>query len=489
MKKLFVLITFIILNSTNLFAQWQTDERLTNDGGYSFLSYNNARCLAVNGNILHVVWYDTREGNWELFYKRSTDMGITWESDVTLTNYDNLISSFPSIAVSGNNVYVVWDDSRNNNNEIYFKRSTDQGLSWSTDNRLTNNSAYSLNPSLAVSDSFLHVVWGDSRDGNTEIYYKRSTDGGISWEADLRMTNNPNTSVNASIAISDSLAIVVWEDSRNGNYEIYYKLSTDSGTNWSVDLRLTNTAAISRHPSVVIASSVIHVIWEDTPEVQPEIYYQRSTDAGNTWEAQKRLTNDQNVSEFPSIAASGSVLHAVWSDRTSSSQTEIYYNRSIDAGLNWESNIRLTDATGLSDFPMIAISGSDVHTIWRDNRDGNLEIYYKKNPSGNVTSLENIKLELPEKYVLEQNYPNPFNPSTKIKYTIPYATLSGAKWSQVQLKVYDVLGNEVTTLINEVKPAGNYEVDFNASKFSSGVYFYKLQAGEFISTKKMTLIK
>ena len=98
-----------------------------------------------------------------------------------------------------------------------------------------------------------------------------------------------------------------------------------------------------------------------------------------------------------------------------------------------------------------------------------------------VTSVEE-KNQLPTTYGLEQNYPNPFNPVTTIKYQIP-------EQSFVTLKVYDVLGNEIATLLNEEKPIGNYEVEFDASSLSSGIYFYKLQAGSFVETKKMILIK
>jgi hypothetical protein len=95
-----------------------------------------------------------------------------------------------------------------------------------------------------------------------------------------------------------------------------------------------------------------------------------------------------------------------------------------------------------------------------------------------------------DNFTLEQNYPNPFNPSTSIRYTISSVIASGAKQSQlVTLKVYDILGNEVATLVNEEKPAGSYEVKFDATGLSSGIYFYKLQAGTFTETKKMTMIK
>jgi photosystem II stability/assembly factor-like uncharacterized protein len=93
---------------------------------------------------------------------------------------------------------------------------------------------------------------------------------------------------------------------------------------------------------------------------------------------------------------------------------------------------------------------------------------------GDINSVNEFKLE--------QNYPNPFNPNTVISYQLPVN-------SNVTLKVYDVLGNEVATLVNEEKPAGRYEVDFTASSLTSGVYFYKLAAGNYLVTKKMILMK
>ncbi|MGE5861224.1 MAG: T9SS type A sorting domain-containing protein, partial [Ignavibacteria bacterium] len=92
------------------------------------------------------------------------------------------------------------------------------------------------------------------------------------------------------------------------------------------------------------------------------------------------------------------------------------------------------------------------------------------------------KNELPTAFSLQQNYPNPFNPGTKIIYSIPQASF-------VTLKIYDILGNEVATLVNEEKSLGNYEAEFNAANLSAGIYFYKLQAGDFVQTKKMILLK
>ena len=99
-----------------------------------------------------------------------------------------------------------------------------------------------------------------------------------------------------------------------------------------------------------------------------------------------------------------------------------------------------------------------------------------------LTSVDNNNNSIPTDYSLEQNYPNPFNPATIIKYSIPKA-------GSVMIKVYDDLGKEVATLLNEYKSAGSYEVKFAAKKFSSGVYFYRLTAGDFVQTKRMIILK
>ncbi|MCB0724772.1 MAG: T9SS type A sorting domain-containing protein [Ignavibacteriae bacterium] len=123
-------------------------------------------------------------------------------------------------------------------------------------------------------------------------------------------------------------------------------------------------------------------------------------------------------------------------------------------------------------------SGDSCFAIYPDT--GPYDMYAGTGCSGSVTSVHNN--QIPVKYSLSQNYPNPFNPSTSIRFEIP-------KDGLVKLVVYDVLGKEVATLINDKRTAGTYLVDFNATGLSSGVYFYKLITSDFTDVKKMTLIK
>jgi hypothetical protein len=102
---------------------------------------------------------------------------------------------------------------------------------------------------------------------------------------------------------------------------------------------------------------------------------------------------------------------------------------------------------------------------------------------GPIMSLIDInEINIPTEYFLSQNYPNPFNPVTVIKYSIPEQNF-------VTLKVFDTQGNEITTLVNEVKPAGSYEIKYDAANLSSGIYFYKIQSGNYSQMKKMMLLK
>ena len=105
------------------------------------------------------------------------------------------------------------------------------------------------------------------------------------------------------------------------------------------------------------------------------------------------------------------------------------------------------------------------------------------------TSIESPPESIPADYRLDQNYPNPFNPSTAIKYSVPVVDANFAPTTHVILKVFDMLGREVATLVNKYQSAGTYEVKFDGSNLSSGIYFYTLKSGSYTKTYKMVLLK
>lgn len=475
----------LLLSPTGSNAQWQADVRLTNEPAYSWTTDNNAWCIASSDKVVHVVWFDLRDnGNSEIYYRRSADAGETWGEEIRLTNNSDM-SRFPSVAVSGSVVHVVWEDNRDGNPEIYYKRSTDAGITWEADVRLTNNSAISAEASVAVSGSNVHVVWTDDRDGDYEIYYKSSTDGGLTWGADTRLTNHTAYSRMPSVAVSGSLVHVVWADrlDRESYDEVYYKCSTDGGITWGTDTRLTNNSDYfsSWLASVSASGPVVHVVFTGNRDGDTEIYYKRSTDSGLNWSAVIRLTNNTGFSESPSVIASVQAVHIVWADSRDGNY-EIYYKRSTDGGVNWGSDTRLTDGSDQSVNSSVTVSGSVVHVVWKDLRDGNWEIYYKRDPTGNINGITNINSQIQKEFSILQNYPNPFNKSTVIHWESPVGC-----WQT--LKVYDIYGKEIFKLVDEYRPAGEQQAEFSGISYPDGIYFYQLKAGNFVQTRQMILIK
>jgi len=145
--------------------------------------------------------------------------------------------------------------------------------------------------------------------------------------------------------------------------------------------------------------------------------------------------------------------------------------RTTDVGTTWTSQLTLSTTT-----LCYALSMLNVNTGWAGTQAGHIYVYH------DVVGIDPNNNNVPKSYALQQNYPNPFNPTTNIKYSIPTA-------SRVTITIYDALGNEVRTLVNEYKGVGNYVESFDASNLSSGIYFYTLRAGDFVQSKKMSLIK
>ncbi len=229
--------------------------------------------------------------------------------------------------------------------------------------------------------------------------------------------------------------------------------STDGGFSWdsvgtSGSWKTLGSTLITKNETVFMASN-------DRGGVH------RSTDNGNTW---AHLTNGINDSSILSITED---LNGFIYIATNSSGIL----KSINNGDEWT-----PINYGLPDTSILALTANREGYLFA-GCDGN-GIYRTVTPTTSIIG----RSESPQYFLLEQNFPNPFNPITKIKYSV-------LQLSNVLIKVFDILGNQIETLVNEVKPAGTYELTWDAVKLPSGIYFYQLKTGSYIETKKMILLK
>jgi photosystem II stability/assembly factor-like uncharacterized protein len=153
--------------------------------------------------------------------------------------------------------------------------------------------------------------------------------------------------------------------------------------------------------------------------------------------------------------------------------------RTNDGGETWETQL---DTVKNFSFKKIIILKKDKVAYVLGVNPGNNNATLLRADLSNITGVEENKQAIPEKYNLAQNYPNPFNPTTSIEYQV-------SRLEMVTLKIYDILGNEIATLVNETKLPGTYKVNFNGNQLASGVYIYRIQAGRFSNIKKLILMK
>jgi Neuraminidase (sialidase) len=368
-----LLIYLIVTSSFPAISQSEVQSwikhRLTRNGGDSRLS-----SMAVSGDNIHVVWQDDTPGNYDVYYKRSRDNGATWGKPKRLISNAGG-SYFPSIAVSGRNIHVVWFDDTPESSVIYYKRSKDNGVTWSKMKRITSVASDFSRPSIAASGRNIHVAWDDGYPG--DIFYRRSSDNGATWKKKMRLVRNRGDSSRPFIAVSGRNIHVVWDDDTPGSYEIFYRRSTDNGSTWMKKKHLSHNTTNSYSATIAVTGNNIHVAWYE--KALGEIYYKRSRDNGATWKKTKRLTNNAGSSISPAIDVSGGLVYVVWQD-TTPGNNEIYYKWSSDGGATWQKQGRLTRNAGYSANPDIALSVGNVHVVWDDNDPGNIEIFYKRGP-------------------------------------------------------------------------------------------------------------
>ena len=326
--------------------------------------------------------------------------------------------------------------------------------------------------------------WNSLSGGNTKLLYDvefpvNSTTGYVSGESgNLARTTDGGSTWNSIGSFSkDIMAMCFPIDNLVGyvatKYERIYK-TTDGGINWELKHDGNSPASYMYDILFPFDSQTGYALSSNGGVNNSKIL--KTTDSGNSW----TITNAGTTSDLYSISFPTQQVGYITADGMYGNNPSRLL-KTTDGGSNW--NI-INVPYGYSLTSVCFPNGVDTGYVV-----GNLSgaILKTFNGGGTITSIFVSPVEQTvSDFTLSQNYPNPFNPSTVISYKLPAS-------SGLTLKIYDILGNEIATLVDEYKPAGSYEVEFNTSTInhqpSSGIYFYQLKTGDFIQTKKMMFLK
>jgi len=476
------------------------DDFLVNDDVGSANQLGPSISMDPVGNFV-IVWYDFRDANWDIFFQRYNDAGTALGVN-TKVNDDAQDASqeHPSISMdAAGNFVIVWSDNRNNNFDIYFQIYYSTGGTLGVNTKVNDDadSVKQWDPSISMdaAGNFV-VVWIDERNGNRDIYFQKFTSTGAAIEANIIVNDDAGTTdqIAPSILIDVTGSfVIVWHDFRSDDWDIYYQRYTSTGDTLGVNTKVNDDSGteFQFYPTISMdAVGYFVIVWQDFRNINWDIYFQRFTSTGAALGTNIKVNDDAGSmhQKLPSISmdAVGNFV-IVWHDeRYGLTSPDIIGQRYFANGNPNGGNYRIV-ADGPNNgesSPVVFADNSNIIFSWQDNRRSEGWDIYAKIVNWNWNGVTDVEIidNIPSEFSLSQNYPNPFNPSTVISWQSPIGN-----WQT--LKIYDILGNEVAILIDEYKPAGTYEVDFNSTGLTSGIYFYQLKAGSFVETKKMVLMK
>jgi len=505
--KILLIFIYFVLSISFCNAQLVNDLKVNEDTNANIININSKFDINKNGESV-IVWNSRNTSLLvsniigQLFDSKLNKKG----NNILLTNYSNDTCVTPDVCIGKNgNFAVVWQRNNSyvyNRTQIFFRLFDSNNIPL-TNELIINDTLKDFEgyPTIASDESngFIVVFVYPKSVGGTDVFYQRLDSLGN------KIGNNVNVSLIGSVYISpiesgpkiavrkDGSFIITWQDIRPPSVptgDIYMQMFDKNGVPVGVNTKVNDPdfepEDLQCAPQIAVDSSGRFTIAFDDVPYSTNVYrvkYQRFDKNGVKLGSNKLLYYG---------------IHCVLKQMSSDEQGNLDFLLEYVSGMDL-CNLRVNknDSTignffAVSNYSTSAKVGYDlklydgkIYNTWGDKRNGEWDIYANVrsywNPDSTVGIVQ-IGTEVPVEYSLSQNYPNPFNPVTKINFAIPKAGM-------VTIRLYDILGREISSIVNEFKAAGTYTIDFNAGSLSSGVYFYRMETSGFSDIKKMMLLK
>ncbi len=441
--------------------------------------------MYYEGSNYFIAWREiVPVNNAKLYFKKSTDSGLSWSSAFCFSTSTH--SYYPEVIAYGADTIIIVYENTLDSSTIALQKSTDGGATW-LEQPIIISQDDCTNPQIAKEDQTLYMVYLDGNGDGPKLQFTKSTDYGVTW-----------SDVNQLAPYADMARIKAFHDNVYCLWKledtVFFTKSTDRGLHFNSSFTiLDDSCGYGLLDFQLSEDSTLYVAYEREYPMPVfgnprEIFIRKSTDEGLTWSEKINITNTAwRNSIHPSLAVMNNNIYFSWKEDILNSY-KLCFKRSSDGGISWQDSIQFPGtpdwrslnkiSPGLYDTAFSSIGLTVIWSCYTQSGSALMEANGTHLLLTDVSDISNVDIS----FLLSQNYPNPFNPFTTFKYSVPVRSL-------VTIKIFDIMGSEIETIVNDERPAGAYELTWNAGNLPSGVYFYKMQAGNFIQTKKLILMK
>lgn len=382
------MVLVLTISSEVSAAVWQAEMEISMDATVE--DQANPSIIADGSNV-HIVWADIGDGDWDIYY-RFFD-GTSWqpEQEVSMGGPSESQSD-PEMAMDGDELHLVWRDSRGAGTDIYYRNF--DGTNWQSEVQLNSNPGGDSfqRPEIAAASGNVHVVWDGGPGGDTDVFYRHFD--GTNWQSQMELSTDAGTEMqrHAAVAADGSTVHAAWVDLEDGDFDVYYRFHDGVGWQSEFEISADNTNEDQNAPAIAVSGGKVHVVWEDPGDGDSDIYYRFFN--GTAWQGEMELSTDSGADEqySPYIVADGDRLHATWFDGKGGDFDIIY--RYFD-GTAWHPEEEVsTDSTNERQMqPDLDVSGSFIQIAWADEEGGDMDIMYRRGiedviPPSSSTSVD-----------------------------------------------------------------------------------------------------
>jgi hypothetical protein len=357
--------------------------------------------ILVSNDGVFVLWVENKNGRSDIFFTKSVDGGITFETPVNLSASLQGQSGYATFAQKDKDVYVVWQTSISGTAGVFLARSLDGGTNFEKPIMLSDISKLSAFPQVSMSNNHVYSTWIEKSDNNsTNIVFVKRDIQGNAFDAPLYITHNTGNSGIPKILADENKVYLIWEDNSRGNFEVYISKSNDYGKSFQGPIDVSNNTGQSGTPQIMVSKDNVYAVWMDNVSGNYDILFAKSADGGKSFGTPVNISKFHGDSGYPQLVVFGNDVYVAWTQTISNQNYDVFFTKSSNNGDTFDTPINLSNNSGSSGWSQISVDGDNVYVNWVDSTSGRFDVFVTKSTDNGRTfeSPTNISTSKNESY-------------------------------------------------------------------------------------------